>query len=79
MLNMSGAKDTFSVSDCLERSNMRSYRVLACNKCKQYMMIHPDNRVSQKQVESFKELHDGHALFTINRNEIKEMYDFHKV
>ena len=47
-------------------------RVRACIKCEGYVVIHPNNPVSQTIVNKFEEFHKDHPLITIDLNEVKE-------
>lgn len=47
-------------------------RVRACTKCEEYIVIHPNNPISQIFVNTFEEFHKGHPLITIDLNEVKE-------
>ncbi len=50
-------------------------RVRACTKCEEYVVIHPNNPVSQIFGSNFEEFHKDHPLITIDLNEVKEKYD----
>ena len=49
-------------------------RARACLKCKEYVLIHPNNPVSQNMVREFELTHPRHNLMTVNLAEIKEQY-----
>ena len=50
-------------------------RARACTKCEEYVVIHPNNPISQRIVSNFEVFHRGHPLVTIDLNEVKEKYD----
>ncbi len=50
-------------------------RARACLKCKEYVLIHPNNVVSQKLIKDFEVAHMRHNLMTVNLNEIKGQYE----
>ena len=50
-------------------------RARACIKCKRYVLIQPENVVSQLIVKSFEKKHERHNLVTL---ELKEIIDFYK-
>ncbi len=49
-------------------------RARACLKCKEYVLIHPNNIASQKLIKDFELVHMGHNLMTVNLDEIKGQY-----
>ncbi|MFW9938774.1 MAG: hypothetical protein ACFFD5_14090 [Candidatus Thorarchaeota archaeon] len=53
-------------------------RARACIKCKEYVIIHPNNPLSQMKVNSFEERHHLHTLITVNLEEIKDEYQIYK-
>ncbi len=46
-------------------------RARACIKCREYVLIHPDNPQNINRVNLFEKTHSGHALITSNFEEIK--------
>ncbi len=46
----------------------------ACLKCQQYVMIHPDNYLSTKQLNQFDGEHSRHTVVTMDLNEVKGIY-----
>lgn len=52
-------------------------RARACLKCKEYILIHPNNPVNQKMIKDFEITHARHILITVNLDEIKEQYKRH--
>jgi len=51
-----------------------SLRVRACIKCRQYIVIHPDNPVNQVDIKKFERKHTGHTVMTSDLNEVKGVY-----
>jgi len=51
-----------------------SLRCRACIKCKQYIVIHPDNPVNQVEIRNFERKHTGHTVMTSDLNEVKGVY-----
>jgi len=49
-------------------------RTRACLNCKEYILIHPNNPVSQKMVKEFELSHMRHNLMTVDLEEIKGQY-----
>jgi hypothetical protein len=49
-------------------------RARACIKCKEYMVIHPNNPINQSQVNFFEKSHHLHTLITVNLDEVKDAY-----
>jgi len=49
-------------------------RARACLKCKEYVLIHPENPVNQKLIKEFELSHMRHNLMTVNLGEIKGLY-----
>ena len=54
---------------------MLNLRARACTKCEEYIVIHPDNPINQKQVRIFDLYHRGHTLVTLDLNEVKGKYN----
>lgn len=54
---------------------MINLRARACTKCKEYVVVHPNNLISQTIVNKFDGFHKGHPLITIDLNEVKEKYE----
>ena len=55
---------------------MLTTRVRACIKCREYVIIHPNNLASQVHVKKFNLIHNAHTLVTLDINEVKEQYKF---
>lgn len=55
---------------------MLTTRVRACVKCREYIIIHPNNPVSQVHVKKFDLIHTAHTLVTLDINEVKGEYQF---
>jgi len=53
-------------------------RARACIKCKEYVIIHPNNPLNQNKVNIFERKHHLHTLITVNLNEIKDQYQIFK-
>ena len=49
-------------------------RARACIKCKEYVIIHPNNPLNQNKIENFERRHHLHTLITIDLEEIKDQY-----
>jgi len=49
-------------------------RARACLKCKEYVLIHPDNPINQNTIKEFELSHTRHNLITVNLAEIKGQY-----
>ena len=49
-------------------------RARACIKCKEYVIIHPNNPLNQNKIDAFERKHHLHTLITINLDEIKDQY-----
>lgn len=49
-------------------------RARACIKCREYMVIHPDNPINQVDIKKFERKHTGHTVMTVDLNEIKGVY-----
>jgi hypothetical protein len=49
-------------------------RARACIKCKEYVVIHPNNPLNQSQLNLFEKSHRQHTLVTVNYDEIKDSY-----
>jgi len=54
-------------------------RARACIKCKEYVVIHPNNPLNQSKVNFFERRHQLHTLITVNLNEIKDQYQIFKI
>jgi hypothetical protein len=50
-------------------------RAQACIKCREYLIIHPDNPVNKELLEDFKAKHRSHTLITVQYEEIKGQYE----
>ena len=53
---------------------MLTTRVRACVKCKEYIIIHPNNPVNQVHIRKFEKDHTGHTLVTLDISEVKNQY-----
>ncbi len=49
-------------------------RCRACVKCKQYMIIHPDNPINQLDIKNFERRHLNHTIMTVGLGEVKGIY-----
>jgi hypothetical protein len=49
-------------------------RARACIKCKEYIVIHPNNPINQTQINVFEKSHHLHTLITVNLDEVKDSY-----
>ncbi|KKM83742.1 hypothetical protein LCGC14_1306200 [marine sediment metagenome] len=49
-------------------------RARACLKCKEYVIIHPNNPVNQVELKNFDKKHLGHTLIIVGFGEIKGIY-----
>ena len=54
-------------------------RARACIKCKEYIVIHPNNPQNQTKIEFFERKHHLHTLITIDVDEIKDQYQVFKI
>ena len=50
-------------------------RARACIKCKEYIIIHPDNPINQFEIKKFERRHTAHTIVTVDLNEIKGLYN----
>lgn len=46
-------------------------RARACIKCKEYVLVRPDDPNNLKLINKFEKNHRGHTLITLNFEEIK--------
>jgi len=53
-------------------------RARACIKCKEYVIIHPNNPLNQNKIEDFERRHHLHTLITVDIEEIKDQYQILK-
>jgi len=53
-------------------------RARACIRCKEYVVIHPNNPLNQNKVNLFERKHHLHTLITVNIDEIKDQYQAFK-
>jgi len=53
-------------------------RARACIKCKEYVLIHPNNPLNQNEIDIFERKHHQHTLITVDLEEIKELYQLIK-
>jgi len=49
-------------------------RARACIRCREYIVIHPDNPVNQIEIKRFERKHSGHTIVTVDLNEIMGVY-----
>jgi hypothetical protein len=49
-------------------------RARACIKCKEYVIIHPNNPLNQNKIENFERRHHLHTLIIVDLEEIKDQY-----
>ena len=49
-------------------------RARACIRCREYIVIHPDNPVNQIEIKKFERKHTGHTVVTVDLNEIRGVY-----
>jgi hypothetical protein len=49
-------------------------RARACIKCKEYVIIHPNNPLNQTYLNQFQLYHSNHTLVTVDLIEIREEY-----
>ena len=49
-------------------------RARACIKCKKYVLISPNNLISQLIVKSFEKKHMRHNLVTLDLKEVLKLY-----
>ena len=53
-------------------------RARACIKCKEYVVIHPNNPLNQNKIDLFERKHHLHTLITVDLGEIKDQYQVFK-
>ncbi len=46
----------------------------ACLKCRQYVLIHPDNFISLQIVNKFEKDHARHTIVTMELSEVRDFY-----
>ena len=49
-------------------------RVRACTRCREYVLIHPDNPLNQNLIKTFEGIHRGHSVVTVDIDEVKVSY-----
>lgn len=49
-------------------------RARACIRCKEYIIIHPNNPLNQTHLNHFHLHHSNHTLVTVDLNEIRKEY-----
>jgi len=49
-------------------------RARACIKCKEYIVIHPNNPLNQVKINTFEKMHYQHTLITVDLDEIRNEY-----
>ena len=55
-----------------------SVRCRACIKCRNYIVIHPDNPINLQEIKKFEKQHLGHTVVTVDLNEVKGNYSSSK-
>ena len=50
-------------------------RARACIRCREYIVIHPDNPINQVEIKKFERKHTAHTIMTVDLNEIKGIYN----
>ena len=53
---------------------MLRIRARACIKCREYVIIHPNDPENQNLIKLFELNHKGHTLITLDLNEVKDQY-----
>ncbi len=53
---------------------MFKIRARACIKCREYVIIHPNNPENQNFIKLFEVNHKGHTLITLDLDEVKDQY-----
>ncbi len=53
---------------------MFKIRARACIKCREYVIIHPNNPENQTFIKLFEVNHKGHTLITLDLDEVKDQY-----
>ena len=53
-------------------------RARACIKCKEYIIIHPNNPLNQIKIHEFERRHHLHTLITVNLDEVKDSYQSYR-
>ncbi len=46
----------------------------ACIKCREYVIVEPNNPKNQEGIKIFEEKHKGHTLITLELDEVKGKY-----
>jgi len=49
-------------------------RARACIRCKEYVLVHPEDPKNLGEIKQFEITHDKHGLVTLELNEIAENY-----
>ncbi len=49
-------------------------RARACLKCKEYVIIHPDNPINLITVKEFEKKHSFHTIITVDLYEVKDHF-----
>ncbi|MHA1884203.1 MAG: hypothetical protein ACXADU_19540 [Promethearchaeota archaeon] len=49
-------------------------RARACIKCREYIVIHPENPINQATIKQFERHHTAHTIVTVDINEIRGTY-----
>ncbi len=49
-------------------------RARACIKCREYVLIYPNNPENQNLIKVFEANHRGHTLITSDIDEVKDQY-----
>jgi hypothetical protein len=49
-------------------------RARACARCKEYILIIPNDSINEELLKRFEKNHREHTLLTINHSEVKKVY-----
>ncbi|TFG23289.1 MAG: hypothetical protein EU529_07775 [Promethearchaeota archaeon] len=49
-------------------------RARACIKCREYVIIHPNNPLNQETIKLFEGKHRTHTLITLDLEEVRGQY-----
>ena len=55
-------------------ANREMIMARACIKCREYVMIEPNDPKNQVLIKSFEDTHKGHNLVTLDLDEVKDQY-----
>ena len=53
-------------------------RARACIKCKEYVLIRPNDPLNRNKINEFDKRHHLHTLITVNLDEVKDTYQMYK-